>query len=134
MRITSEQSLSDAPIGTVLSEGIAAQDIATPVVGSDEIVAPAGSQNTALSAATWLTGAAQDIVSDTGAALRRMKMRLYSRMMTDLSVLTQNERLPTDAEIHEALHRAARAQGLSLRPTGQRSPVQDGRRRSAARR
>jgi hypothetical protein len=43
---------------------------------------------------------------DTDAARRRIKMQLYSRMMTDLQVLTEDRRLPTDGEIDDALDRA----------------------------
>ncbi|WP_457312895.1 hypothetical protein [Sphingomonas sp. UYAg733] len=49
---------------------------------------------------------------DAGAAQRRITMQLYSRMMTDLKVLTGDERLATDAEIDEALNRAVRALGV----------------------
>ncbi len=49
---------------------------------------------------------------DVAAAQRRVRMQLYSRMMTDLEVLTGGKRMATDAEIDEALVRAARAQGL----------------------
>lgn len=54
------------------------------------------------------------IIPDTGAEQRRTQMRLYSRMMTDLTVLTEGKRLPTDAEIDDALNRAARALGLRM--------------------
>ncbi|MGH6614970.1 hypothetical protein [Sphingomonas sp.] len=49
---------------------------------------------------------------DAGAAQRRIRMQLYSRMMTDLQVLTGDKRMATDAEIDDALHRAARALGV----------------------
>ncbi|MGY4397243.1 hypothetical protein ACVWZA_002437 [Sphingomonas sp. UYAg733] len=52
---------------------------------------------------------------DDGAAQRRITMQLYTRMMTDLRVLTGDQRVPTDDEINEALNRAARALGLPFR-------------------
>ncbi|QNQ08174.1 hypothetical protein [Sphingomonas alpina] len=55
---------------------------------------------------------------DAGAAQRRIRMQLYSRMMTDLQVLTGDKRMATDAEIDEALTRAARALGV-WRPAAQ---------------
>ena len=67
---------------------------------------------------------------DDGAAQRRITMQLYTRMVTDLRVLTGDQRVPTDDEINEALHRAVRALGLPLRPqapeTGFGAPSYDG--------
>ncbi|MES2055252.1 MAG: hypothetical protein V4564_04860 [Pseudomonadota bacterium] len=113
---------ADIPVEPARSGGVAAGAIAPPIDGGDAPVAPGDLQRAAVKAATAASGLVAGVVSeaiaDTGAALRRAKMQLYSRMMTDLSVLTQNERLPTDAEIDEALQRAARAQGLPLRAAG----------------
>ncbi|MGY4397672.1 hypothetical protein ACVWZA_002869 [Sphingomonas sp. UYAg733] len=53
----------------------------------------------------------QDSPVDTDRARRRVEMQLYSRMMTDLTVLTDGTRVPNDDEINDALRRAARAHG-----------------------
>ncbi len=55
---------------------------------------------------------APSVTPDGGAAQRRIRMQLYSRMMTDLQVLTGDKRMATDTEIDEALTRAARALGV----------------------
>ncbi len=57
--------------------------------------------------------------ADAAAGQRRTRMQLYTRMMTDLEVLTDGKRMPTDAEIDDALTRAARALGLPA-PSGDR--------------
>ncbi|WP_229726635.1 hypothetical protein [Sphingomonas alpina] len=106
----------------------AAEPVIEPVAGTDDDPTP--KLGDAMIGADIGPGTDERTASDPGVARRRLTMQIYTRMMTDLTVLTGGTRLPTDEEIDDALNRAARAHGLRSRASARRQvapqlPVSD---------
>jgi hypothetical protein len=116
---------AQVPAAMPVPENAADPDAATaPIVDEDGRAIELIATDEPVTLATDGQPAGPDVMPDKAAEQRRIKLRLYWRMMTDLEVLTGGKRLPTDAEIDEALVRAARAQGLSRgRQSGTAGPV-----------